>query len=75
MVSAFVEYMLDGVTDKPSWTKEGRGCSKTLPSWNDPADEEQYAFLFEFYVPYYICSTSAHIKLIYGSGHRNSSTG
>lgn len=28
--------------------------------------EEQYVFLFEFYVPYYSCNTSAHIKLIYG---------
>lgn len=27
---------------------------------------EQYVFLFEFYVPYYSCNTSAHIKLIYG---------
>lgn len=37
--------------------------------------EEQYVFLFEFYVPYYSGNTSAHIKLIYGSGQRNSSTG
>lgn len=37
--------------------------------------EEQYVFLFEFYVPYYSCNTSAHIKLIYGWGQRNSRTG
>lgn len=37
--------------------------------------EEQYVFLFEFYVPYYSCNMSGHIKLIYDWGQCNSSTG
>lgn len=44
-------------------------------SYNDGTMEDHYVFLCQFYVPYYSCNTSAHIKLIYGRGQRNSSTG